>query len=288
MRCTKKERAIKGRNSFTQSEIDRLRILIREKIAATRGAQKGIRAKIRRIGFWFSDFSDKKGYTVEDFDLLIRCGQIVILDKSGDDNFSKAYPATAHQRSLSKSNSSKRTKPQIVNNISELSSPEFGLDAIIDQNVKVLICGTFPSKESNRAGFYYQNQIKRFWGQALSAVGSFETIDNTNRESQLLKNNIGLWDIFECIERDGGNQDTAIVKAKYNAFERFLAEYPNIQYLVFNSKNAHDWFCEDHPEIVKRGEQDIIRLQSSSGSNGWFNGGEDWTLFFKSMGIENH
>ena len=256
-------------------------------MGATRGAQKGIRAKIRRIGFYYSDFSDKKGYTVEDFDLLIRSGQIVILDVSGDDEFTKQHTTTAHQPSLSNSNRSKRTKPQIINDVDEFSSPEFGLDPIIDQDVKVLICGTFPSKESNIAGFYYQNQLKRFWGQALSAVGDFENTDNKSRNSQLLQKNIGLWDIFECIERDGGNQDTAIVKAKYNAFEKLLVEYPNIQYLVFNSKNAYDWFCEDHTEIVKRGEQHIIRLQSSSGSNGWFNSGEDWALFFNSIGVKN-
>ncbi|MBT4033810.1 MAG: hypothetical protein HON27_13520 [Candidatus Marinimicrobia bacterium] len=150
----------------------------------------------------------------------------------------------------------------------------------------MLICGTFPAKESIEAGFYYQNQTKRFWGQALRMIGDFETLDNDTRESHLLRNNIGLWDIFDCIERSGGNQDTAIKKAKYNSFENLLNEYSRIEYLVFNSKNAHDWFCEDHPEIVRLGTPKIVRLQSSSGSNGWFNGGEDWSLFFKSIGIE--
>ena len=36
--------------------------------------------KIRSIGFYFSDFSNKKGYTVDDFNELIQAGEIEILD----------------------------------------------------------------------------------------------------------------------------------------------------------------------------------------------------------------
>jgi hypoxanthine-DNA glycosylase len=277
---------IKGRNSFTQIEIDRLRRLIKEKVVATPGVQKGIRGKIRRIGFYYSDFSNKKGYTVEDFDGLIRSGQIKIIGNpeviysANHDKYRKNQPSphTSHTR--------KRKKPVIVNSVNKLLNPNFGLDAVIDENVRFLICGTFPAKESIGAGFYYQNQIKRFWGQALQGVDDLESLDNNTRESRLLKKNIGLWDIFESIERAVGNKDTAIKKAKYNAFENLLNEYSSIEYLVFNSKNAYDWFCEDHPSIVGSKTPKIVRLQSSSGSNGWFKQGEDWATFFKSVGFK--
>ena len=74
---------MKGKNTFTSSEIQTIKKLIAEKVAETADKQKGIRAKIRKIGFHYSDFSAKKdGYTVSDFELLIRLGQIKISDGS--------------------------------------------------------------------------------------------------------------------------------------------------------------------------------------------------------------
>ncbi|MBD3581577.1 GIY-YIG nuclease family protein [Flavobacterium selenitireducens] len=74
---------MKGRNTFTNSEILTIKKLISEKVVATPEKQKGIRGKIRKIGFHYSDFSSKKdGYTVSDFEALIRSGQIKISDSS--------------------------------------------------------------------------------------------------------------------------------------------------------------------------------------------------------------
>jgi len=278
---------MKGRNRFTEREIARLQELIEEKVVATPSAQKRIRAKIRNIGFYWSDFSDKKGYTLADFNSLIRTRQILINNiterKSSNDPTQSIYKQYIDPNSLT----SKRNKPIIVDKVSDLLNPHFGLDPVVDNNIKVLICGTFPAKESIDAGYYYQNQIRRFWGQALKVVGPLEELENDSRNKLLLKNRIGLWDIFECIERESGNQDTSIKKAKYNSFENFLRKYPNIDYLVFNSKNAHDWFCQDHPNFTENKDVKIVRLQSSSGSNGWFRKGKDWKEFFVSIGIEN-
>ena len=72
---------MKGQNSFTSLQIQTIKKLIAEKVVATPDKQKGIRGKIRNIGFHYSDFSSKKdGYTVADFEALIRSGQIKISD----------------------------------------------------------------------------------------------------------------------------------------------------------------------------------------------------------------
>lgn len=71
---------MKGNNSFTTSQIDEIKKLIADKVRATADKQKGIRAKIRKLGFHYSDFSSKKdGYTVADFEALIRSGQIKVI-----------------------------------------------------------------------------------------------------------------------------------------------------------------------------------------------------------------
>ena len=70
---------MKGNNTFTILQIQKIKKLITEKVFAPPDKQKSIRAKIRSIGFHYSDFSSKKdGYTISDFDQLIHSGQIKI------------------------------------------------------------------------------------------------------------------------------------------------------------------------------------------------------------------
>lgn len=66
--------------SFTTKEMEKIIDLIEQKVVASRNEQRNIRNKIRSIGFYFSDFSNKKGYTVDDFKELIQAGEIEILD----------------------------------------------------------------------------------------------------------------------------------------------------------------------------------------------------------------
>jgi hypothetical protein len=71
---------MKGKITFTPREVEQIKMLIEEKLSATPDKQKGIRSKIRNIGFYYSDFCAKKdGYTVEDFESLIRTGKIKVL-----------------------------------------------------------------------------------------------------------------------------------------------------------------------------------------------------------------
>lgn len=73
---------MKGRNTFTSLQILTIKKLIAEKVTAPSDKQKGIRAKIRNIGFYYSDFSSKKeGYTVADFEELINSGKIKISNR---------------------------------------------------------------------------------------------------------------------------------------------------------------------------------------------------------------
>lgn len=70
-----------GRNSFTSDEIDELRRLIREKQTADRSRQKTLRARMRAIGFYISDFAaDSAGFVVSDLDNLISRGVITVTD----------------------------------------------------------------------------------------------------------------------------------------------------------------------------------------------------------------
>ena len=66
------------KNTFTKEEYEILKTLISKKEKANQEDQKQIRKKIRNIGFHFSKYSSKKGYSVDDFENLIHNGEIKI------------------------------------------------------------------------------------------------------------------------------------------------------------------------------------------------------------------
>ncbi len=58
---------MKSKPYFTQAEADAIVRLIKEKLAADPSKQKGIRDKIRKLGFYASDYGFRDGYTVQQF-----------------------------------------------------------------------------------------------------------------------------------------------------------------------------------------------------------------------------
>ena len=70
---------MKGKNIFTRREADEIRALIRERNNADSSKQKGIRAKMRRLGFYGKDDWGIVDCKLDDFEQLIRSGLIKIL-----------------------------------------------------------------------------------------------------------------------------------------------------------------------------------------------------------------
>lgn len=66
---------MKGKSIFTQQEANEILTLIEEKLNAEPSPQKGIRAKIRKLGFYHSDFNLPRrvgGYNQEVFLRVVR------------------------------------------------------------------------------------------------------------------------------------------------------------------------------------------------------------------------
>jgi len=71
---------MKGKRTFTKAEAEQIKKFIREKNRVDKSRQKGIRQKIRNLGFYYSDFSsDKSGYNIEDFERLFKSGAIILI-----------------------------------------------------------------------------------------------------------------------------------------------------------------------------------------------------------------
>ena len=72
---------MKGNKVFTTLQINEIKKLTDKKIGKSKSEQTAIRNKIRNIyKFYYSDFNNKKGYTVADIEELISLGQIKISD----------------------------------------------------------------------------------------------------------------------------------------------------------------------------------------------------------------
>ena len=136
---------MKGKNTFTQYEIEQLKALIKERVQAKdRDKQRHIRNKMRAIGFCGRDDFGIKDCQLSDFENLIKSGRIKVLD----------YGA-----------STPRAKKVVTTNIEPVGSnnSKIGLKPWVGENPKVLILGSLPGDESLKQQAYYCNKGNFFW-----------------------------------------------------------------------------------------------------------------------------
>ena len=93
---------------------------------------------------------------------------------------------------------------------------------VCDENCKVLILGTAPSRKSREVGFYYGHPQNRFW-KMLSAVTE-EEVPQTIEEKKalLLRNHIALHDVIHSCDIIGSS-DSSIRNVEPADLERILA-----------------------------------------------------------------
>lgn len=117
-----------------------------------------------------------------------------------------------------------------------------GSPLVADRLTRIIILGTFPSRESLSRREYYANPRNHFW----SVLGQALTIDllqmNYNRRIEsLLDLHIGLWDTVESCERSG-SLDKSIRNPKFNDLKTTALLAPNLRLLVFNGSKAASYY----------------------------------------------
>ena len=96
---------MKSKPAFTKAEAEEIVDLIKEKLKADSTKQKGIRAKIRKRGFYASDYDFHNGYTVEQF---LSVAKIAVANTSVPQMPSSK--AVVEPKSTSKTTSKSRSK----------------------------------------------------------------------------------------------------------------------------------------------------------------------------------
>lgn len=86
------------RNEFTRQEYETIRELTRQKLAVSSDKQKGIRAKLRKMGFYWDDYNPPRTpFNLETLEQLFRNGTLKIIGKnttSNDEKIKEAIPPT--------------------------------------------------------------------------------------------------------------------------------------------------------------------------------------------------
>ncbi len=145
-----------------------------------------------------------------------------------------------------------------------------GFDPIFDENSRVLILGSFPSKKSRDVGFYYGNKQNRFW-KTLAMIFDHAPLETINEKIDFLKShNIALYDVIAESDIEG-SADQALIKSNnaLTSLGPLLPPHTKVEKILCNGKAAFNILCNSPITIP------IIYLPSTSPANVSFNPA-DW------------
>ena len=126
---------------------------------------------------------------------------------------------------------------------------EHPFDAIVDENSKVLILGSFPSLKSFEQNFYYAHPRNQFW-PIMEELFEVTLKSNEEKRAFALKHGIAMWDTYGSLSREAGNSsDRNLKDLKPNDFESFFKRYPNIKHIFFTGRKAEQGYKKYFSDI---------------------------------------
>jgi TDG/mug DNA glycosylase family protein len=105
---------------------------------------------------------------------------------------------------------------------------------VLDYNLKILFCGTAPSRISAKMLCYYGNKNNKFW-KTLFEVGFTDKLIRPVEYTKLLEYRFGLTDLVK--NNSGNDEDIEINEEHRKDFEYKIMKY-NPKIIAFTSKNA--------------------------------------------------
>ena len=270
---------MKGRDTFTMDVIKELYQLFLQKDNADYNEQKSIRRKIRKKGFYISDFAKDMNST--GFKNLCTNGTIKITDKdksmksddvaeflcNNDDNQSNEIRLGNNENLCSKN-----AEPQDNENFKE------GLEPWVDEHSEILILGSFPSDVSLRERAYYQNKSKNsFWKLMHGLFG-----EGPDSKEFLMKHHIALWDCLAAANREGSLDSNILRGERPNNIPQLLEAHPSIRRIVINGKSkAKGYFDRYFSDLYSHIDVKIVSSSSNANSIEFEAKLEDWKKILK-------
>lgn len=138
-------------------------------------------------------------------------------------------------------------------------APLGGLAPVLSPDIRVMILGSFPGRESLAARQYYAHPRNQFWRLLSAILGEdLSARPYEARLSRLLHHGIGLWDVITMCDRIG-SLDARIKNAVPNDFSRLKSACPRLETVCFNGKVAGAYA----PRLEAAGYR-TVQLPSSS------------------------
>lgn len=112
------------------------------------------------------------------------------------------------------------------------------LPPIVDEHTRILILGSMPGEESLRLQQYYAHPQNHFWRLLGDILGEpLAVMPYPTRLRALLRQGIGLWDVYATCDREGSSDGT-IRNATENDLQGLMRAHPKIGHLICNGKRA--------------------------------------------------
>lgn len=112
-----------------------------------------------------------------------------------------------------------------------------GFAPVFNQNTKVLILGSHPGVQSLTKRQYYGNPGNAFWRTVFNALQVEDPKDYDQRLQLLLEHGLGLWDVYDQVERKG-SLDVNIKNEVLNDFDQVLSQ-TDIKLIIANGRAAY-------------------------------------------------
>ena len=130
-------------------------------------------------------------------------------------------------------------------------APLNGLAPVLSSDIRVMILGSFPGRESLAARQYYAHPRNAFWRIQAALFDEEFTLDYETRLLRLKRHGIALWDsVASCVRP--GSLDTAITQALPNDIPGLLHENPSIGHIFFNGRASQQVFLRHHRALAQR------------------------------------
>ena len=237
---------MKGKNQFLKSEFEQLKTLIKEKQTADKTEQKSIRNRIRKIGFYFSDFSNqKKGYNISDLEQLVKTGEIKVvgitnnIEKPKVGTKQKENPKQTEVKTFKKSNLTKA----LIDFTKNRFEPNKDLENVIPDT-----CGNYIiclKKQSKLPKSEYKVEFQTFDNLNVVYTGiagkSLKKRDyrqhfKGNAGSSTLRKSLGVLFGYKLIPRDKNPESR---KTKFDLKdESDLSEWMNLNLIMYFLPNS--------------------------------------------------
>lgn len=136
------------------------------------------------------------------------------------------------------------------------------IEAVYDENSKILILGSFPSVKSREYGFFYGHPQNRFWRVIAAICGEDVPQSNDEKRAFLLCNKIAVWDVIFSCEIEG-SADSTIKNAVPTDLAKIL-ETADIKQIFTNGKKADELYNKYQ---IKATDMPSVCLPSTSPAN---------------------